>query len=297
MSSPTTLKQQLAIGDMLSLDDELLGFELDIADLMPEPTTLKRRRRTGESEDAYHKRRRNSNVCGQAKRRETLNDHIKVLGEALHELLGPGMVGERDKCSVLKGAASQLSKYGCVIHEPRAPSPQTDLALSHAALLQSFNVTWHSCNVALFIAHPNFESLDANPYLLKQLGYRAYEVMNSWDIIAPTTLKHAIGEFGKVTQGLRRSSCLQGELLHKDGVYKRWNGCVTAVESQGRKLLFGWMQPSSNEISTEALELNLARIPQLSTQFEEAAPEAIAAHLAQARDWRRTHRACSAAAH
>ena len=78
MSSPTTLKQQLAIGDMLSLDDELLGFELDIADLMPEPTTLKRRRRTGESEDAYHKRRRNSNVCGQAKRRETLNDHIKV---------------------------------------------------------------------------------------------------------------------------------------------------------------------------------------------------------------------------
>ena len=106
------------------------------------------------------------------------------------------------------------------------------------------------------------QSLDANPYLLQQLGgYKPFEIGNAWNILSSDSTEQATNEVGRVLTGQEQFKCLQGKIRHKDQEYHWWNGCVTTVKKQGTLFLFGWMHPAAGALTQEELDQNAHCLP------------------------------------
>jgi hypothetical protein len=230
-----------------------------------------KRRRSGESEEAYRERRKLANVNGQASRRTALNSRI----DELKEVLGQDPAISGDKCSLLQHAAQLLSEQGVVARSTESLRRSAAVVCPYPPMKSNSScgaAAWHQSVVAMFIADANFGSLDANSYLLRQLGYKPYEVTNSWAIMDSDTLRDAIGPFGSVMTGTKPFACLQGQLKDKSGEFHWWNGYITMAEKQGKRLLFGWMRKteSNSRLPVAELECNARAIPGVSEQFNNA---------------------------
>lgn len=257
--------------------------EIDI-DWLLNPSGDWRRRRTGETDIAYRKRRRESAVAGQRQRRGTLDQHINELRGIVSS-----SIKRKDKGSVLQGAAQLLHNE---IDECPAASPRGEVTVLSPQACKALNATWRSIQVGLFFTHANLDSLDANPFLLQQLGgYNPFEIPNAWNILSPDTTEKATNQVGKILTGQVTHLCLQGMLRGKNEDFGWWNGCVTTVKKEGIIYIFGWMVPCAGSLTQEELDKNACQLPkELSATMPGASLDKIADGFAYARKWCRCNR-------
>merc|ERR1712023_123377 len=113
------------------------------------------------------------------------------------------------------------------------------------------------------------EALDANPYLLKTLGYQPFEVRNCWSIVHEESLQQAFKEVGELAQGKKKHIRLRGQLRHKDGGYKWWYGQAQLVRKESKLGLLGVILISGLEPVSEA-QLELMEIPSFPSNVSAA---------------------------
>eukprot|EP00658_Telonema_sp_P-2_P081200 TRINITY_DN8266_c0_g1_i4.p1 TRINITY_DN8266_c0_g1~~TRINITY_DN8266_c0_g1_i4.p1 ORF type:complete len:261 (-),score=57.33 TRINITY_DN8266_c0_g1_i4:24-806(-) len=173
-------------------------------------------------------RRKQQTIHSAARRRAEFNALITELDGTLKAAEPEkGAVGEKGsggKVQILERAASEFKE----IENDSAPRkvkrlPQ-ELSSKLKAEKASFHEMWKHSQVGVFMATPKMEALDANPYLLKTMDYRPFEVKHLWNLVHPDSLHTAYREVGQVATGKQKYARVQARLKHKDGSY-HW--CLT----------------------------------------------------------------------
>eukprot|EP00658_Telonema_sp_P-2_P081199 TRINITY_DN8266_c0_g1_i3.p1 TRINITY_DN8266_c0_g1~~TRINITY_DN8266_c0_g1_i3.p1 ORF type:complete len:263 (-),score=54.58 TRINITY_DN8266_c0_g1_i3:275-1063(-) len=190
-------------------------------------------------------RRKQQTIHSAARRRAEFNALITELDGTLKAAEPEkGAVGEKGsggKVQILERAASEFKE----IENDSAPRkvkrlPQ-ELSSKLKAEKASFHEMWKHSQVGVFMATPKMEALDANPYLLKTMDYRPFEVKHLWNLVHPDSLHTAYREVGQVATGKQKYARVQARLKHKDGSYHWWYGHLQMVRKDQVQGIMGVM--------------------------------------------------------
>jgi len=236
------------------------------------------------AEPEHAKKRHAHTLSCAVRRRAELNQLITDVAGTLTNAPGGNTTAEKGKISILKTAADELRDAQ---EENRPSLPRKckklprRLSSQVSAEKASFDVMWRHSQVGLFVANPNMEGLDANPFLLKTMGYQPFEISNCWSVVHKDSLKTAYREVGKVAKGQQKYTRLQGQILHKSGKYHWWHGHLQLVRKESVTGVLGVMVHSGERPVTRSVlgEMKLPGFPNNIT------PDHLAKAFAWARAW------------